>query len=566
VVITAQAYAAELFVSNSGNDGSGTGAINAPYATLVYALDMAERGDTITLRGGNYAGEVIVRDSNLTIRSYPGEWAKISAPVDNTDIGTCITFDFDASGCRLQRLDISGGYYYAVMFQSNWDYDESIPFAARYGASRIVIEDCRIHDSGRDCIKITPASDDITIRRCEIYRSGVGPANQGSQGTNAEGIDNVNADRMIVQDCYIHDISTTGVYGKGGPTNCVIENNLIMNCGVGGIMIGFDTDPEWFDSTANPLFYENIDGLVRNNIVVNTDGAGIGMVAALRPQVYNNTLVDVAKKFHAAIQIHYVEHYYGDDPEPRVQPSTDATIINNIVMQSAASTRPMFRITEYGLTGTLTLANNRYYNTAGAAAFKDDREADLYDGGFAGWQAHVAGETGSSEGDPMLDAAYHLASASPCINAGQNIPSVTGDYDGNLRLEDYDIGADEFDAGPRLSVPPPPTVIGTGRSTTTVASAGVGQNVGTKASMLRGSYPNPLSGSTRIAFTLERPGHVTLSVYNALGEMVSVLMDGEALSGDQAVTWDASDYPAGAYTVVMTTDRARDVFPLHVVR
>ena len=64
----------------------------------------------------------------------------------------------------------------------------------------ITIEDSKIHDTGRDCIKVTPGSDGLTIRRTEIYNSGKGyPTGTSPDDMNAEGIDAVNADNMLVQ-------------------------------------------------------------------------------------------------------------------------------------------------------------------------------------------------------------------------------------------------------------------------------------------------------------------------------------------------------------------------------
>ncbi len=131
----------------------------------------------------------------------------------------------------------------------------------RSGASHILIEDCRIHDTGRDAIKIKPNCDDITIRRCEIFRTGVGPANAADP--NAEGIDCVNGDRILIQDCDLHDIHSTGIYLKGGSTDAVVERCRVTRCGEGGILLGFDTSPEFFDLTVNRAYHENIRGKVR---------------------------------------------------------------------------------------------------------------------------------------------------------------------------------------------------------------------------------------------------------------------------------------------------------------
>ena len=127
--------------------------------------------------------------------------------------------------------------------------------------------------------KIKPGCDGIQVLGCELYNSGVGISNDPND-PNAEGIDNVNGDGMVVRNTHIHHTSTTGVYAKGGADGCIIEENLIRETGEAGILIGFYTDAEYFDETANPSFFECRNTVARNNIVVNTGGAGIGFFAA----------------------------------------------------------------------------------------------------------------------------------------------------------------------------------------------------------------------------------------------------------------------------------------------
>lgn len=130
----------------------------------------------------------------------------------------------------------------------------------------------------------------------------MGPANVSAQ--NAEGIDNVNGSNMTVRNCYFHDIATNALYAKGGAKDCIFEQNLIMNCGEGGLVAGYlDTDAEWFNTTSNPTYFESINIIIRNNIVVNTKWEGIGLYAALNAQVYNNTLINVAQEASAALMI-----------------------------------------------------------------------------------------------------------------------------------------------------------------------------------------------------------------------------------------------------------------------
>ena len=189
--------AATIYVATNGNDVTGSGEFAAPFRTLNHALQQAVSGDVVEARSGLYQenGEVRFRGPGITLRSAPGEWAVIEAPLDDEDgYSSCVLIDPDADGTTLSRLEIAGGYYYGIMLQTKWDWGDPDD---RAGACGVVVEDCVIRDTGRDAIKITPNCDDVLIQRCEIFNTGVGPANAAAQ--NAEGIDCVNGDRVTRQ-------------------------------------------------------------------------------------------------------------------------------------------------------------------------------------------------------------------------------------------------------------------------------------------------------------------------------------------------------------------------------
>lgn len=436
--------AAEYYVAPTGNNTTGTGSIDKPYRTIQHVLDsVAGAGDTLTLRGGTYHEAIEIGHPSMTIRSMNGEWAVIQCPLHDTDKGVVVAFDVSpehADGSRLERVEVIGGYWYGIKFETTWDWGES----DRSGASHITIEGCTIHDTGDACIKVTPGCDDITIRQCEIYHSG------RNDPDSAEAIDNVNGDRMLVEQCHIHDIPATGLYAKGGATGVKIERTLVENCGSAGILVGFDTSPEWFDTGVNPDYYENIDGAVTNCIVVNTQYAGIGMYAAKNPKIYNNTLVDVAQSGHAGL---YFGLTFQDwEPEAGRPPSLNPVLRNNIVVQSASDNATAIEIRwddELGgmsaLSGSPTMSNNRYYIKNGIAVFVDERPGAEFSGGLAAWKSHISGDTYSSEGDPHLDHSYHLSSTSPCIDTGTSNGAPPIDYEGEGRPQGggIDIGADE---------------------------------------------------------------------------------------------------------------------------
>lgn len=55
------------------------------------------------------------------------------------------------------------------------------------------------------------------------------------------------------------------------------------------------------------------------------------------------------------------------------------------------------------------------------------------------------------------------------------------------------------------------------------------------------NYPNPFNPSTRISFSLEKPGNTIVNVYNILGQKVVTLADDYLEAGDHSVIWDGKN-------------------------
>lgn len=65
--------------------------------------------------------------------------------------------------------------------------------------------------------------------------------------------------------------------------------------------------------------------------------------------------------------------------------------------------------------------------------------------------------------------------------------------------------------------------------------------------VLKQNYPNPFNPSTVIEFSIPESQHVTLTVYNMLGQRLATLRDGLASAGVHQVAFDASEYSSGVY-------------------
>ncbi len=74
-----------------------------------------------------------------------------------------------------------------------------------------------------------------------------------------------------------------------------------------------------------------------------------------------------------------------------------------------------------------------------------------------------------------------------------------------------------------------------------------GMNVVEKDYITNQNYPNPFNPSTVIRFMLPADNHVTLKVYNMIGQEVATLIDDYKSAGLYKATFDATDLPSGIY-------------------
>ncbi|MBU0508666.1 T9SS type A sorting domain-containing protein [bacterium] len=61
------------------------------------------------------------------------------------------------------------------------------------------------------------------------------------------------------------------------------------------------------------------------------------------------------------------------------------------------------------------------------------------------------------------------------------------------------------------------------------------------------SFPNPFNPATTLSFTLPRPAHARLAVYDVLGREVRIVADESLTAGEHRASFDGSDLPSGIY-------------------
>ncbi len=98
------------------------------------------------------------------------------------------------------------------------------------------------------------------------------------------------------------------------------------------------------------------------------------------------------------------------------------------------------------------------------------------------------------------------------------------------------------------------------------ALVGVNDPVETASPLLGLASPNPASNSARIDFTLPAGGHASVDLYNAMGQKVLSLFDGQAHAGTNRVDVHTQSLPTGSYYYKLNWNGKTETRMLNVVR
>lgn len=73
---------------------------------------------------------------------------------------------------------------------------------------------------------------------------------------------------------------------------------------------------------------------------------------------------------------------------------------------------------------------------------------------------------------------------------------------------------------------------------------------------LKQNYPNPFNPTTRIEYSVPNSSHITLKVYNALGQEVKTLFQGERAAGNYTAKFDGTGLSSGIYFYRLEAENA----------
>lgn len=432
VVFQTHSFATTYYVATNGSDSANGTSLTTPYATIKHAVSIVNPGDTILVLGGTYTGGVVVTRNGtmanwITLANYNNEQVIWNAlPTDQEVIYLYGDGKFDPMYWIVNGFTMVGGAQYSVKIDSPW----------------VKLLNNDISGSYDDIVKMVQTSKNILIYGNTLH-------NQTSTAGEAA-IDAVGSEWITISHNWIHDSTSSAVIAKGNASNVVMEFNRVDNSAYRGLCLGQSTGSQFLYNGP----YENYNGIIRNNILLNTKGACLVASSSFNARIYNNTCYVAATAYLGGIAV-LNEAESG-------QPNTDVYISNNILYSSNAAGQPDIHVAPKAMTDntTLYLDNNVYWNTGGATAttFSWD-DLNLYNVPLAKWQSATGKDIHSVVGDPAFanltntDVTLSISSFSPAVNKALCDSThfcAEIDYVGTDRNEDSDgnatsdVGAFEY--------------------------------------------------------------------------------------------------------------------------
>jgi len=273
----------ELWVDPVNGDDSANGASrNSPLRTITAAWQRIPRGAELT--------------NGYHIRLLAGEFSETALPNYWEDRhgrpGAPIVLQ---SADAQNRAHIRGSLN---MF--NVDHVELVDLDITNAGDVFHCEQCR-HlvirnvemDGGarqaRETIKINQ-SQYITIENSNIH------------GSHDNAIDFVAVQYAAIRNSRIHNAADWCIYVKGGSAYITVEGNRIFDCGTGGFTAGQGTGFEYMVSPW--LHYEAYAVRAVNNLIYNTEGAGLGVNGGYAILYAYNTLYRIGARSHLLEAVH----------------------------------------------------------------------------------------------------------------------------------------------------------------------------------------------------------------------------------------------------------------------
>jgi hypothetical protein len=375
----------------------------------------------------------------------------------------------------------------------------------------------------------------------------------------------------------IHRAHEWCCYLKGGSAYFRVEGNELYDGGTGGFSAGQGTG---FEFMVSPwLHYEAYDIKFFNNIIHDTDGAGMGVDGGYNILLAYNTLYRVGQNGHAIEVIFGLRACDGDVDQckknllvggwgtitPGVEepiPDRNVFIYNNIVLNPPGYASAWSHFAIYGpqtpsansnipspaeTDVNLDIRGNLIWNgPADLPLGVEESDQGCQPGNPTCYAAQLVNNNTINTQQPVLvnpdhgdfhpkihstifttvtysipDFPGHDLPLHPAVPAGNLVNQIDRDYAGNTRS----------------SSSPPGAFVS---STSTAVDADLLSSLSMQFTVLQ-NYPNPFNPSTTISYILSQQADVHIQIYNTLGQRIRTLEQGRQSPGAYQVIWNGGD-------------------------
>lgn len=447
------------------------------YSTLTEAAVDAEPGDTVLVHAGVYGGGHFISN----VQGTADKPIVFLAEGEDGDVrfegGTEAWHLTDVAYVHIKGFEFTGQSGNGVNIDDGGSYDTP--------SHHVTIEECSFHDmdaSGNNDLLKLSGLDSFQILDCYFAN--------GAEG--GSGVDMVGCHYGLFQGCEFENMGSNSIQAKGGTQFIRIQMNRFTNGGQRAVNLGGSTGLEFFRPIDAP--FEAADLEVYSNVFIGS-AAPVAYVGSTRVKVVNNTIWKPERWVARILQENV-------DPDRFVASGDNAFCNNIVVIDNRVTTQ--INIGPDTRPETFIFTNNLWYHTDNSAW-----------GGPSLPVAELAGIVGM---DPMMvdpeGGQFQIPSTSPAVAGGIildepkfdmagrpfNIPPSVGAYEGNPVITSVETGADRTDKSSDLRV--------------RIA-------------------PNPTAGSCTISYSLAKSAHVRLDLFNADGEHIRRLVDGEEEAGER---------------------------------
>jgi parallel beta-helix repeat protein len=409
-----------------------------------------------------------------------------------------------------------------------------------------LIENCTI-DSVQKGIELQSAG--LNVRNLV---KGNNVTNCDDRGINVRGSFNTIENNSVISEILKHGIYIDRNYSHG---------NIIRNNTVEGGPSGRNESGLMFDNSA----YSNV---AEGNSITNVVGApGIVVQRGAHANMFTDNVVtdcNYGISFGSADSNRFVNTTItGSDIGVRAirfNITSDPSMGNLIVDSEISNSATLDVLVSGG--STLTLSNTTF----------DTAKVSVLDSSYlgVGWHLNV---TVTDGGSPVEGATVRVYSSiftdltyrESTNSAGMaffNVPEYVIMNSGVISTSNYTVQA--IVAGSdTITI----EVIVTGNTDVTLELTGIGEDQGSglpdKYALIQ-NYPNPFNPETTIRYQLPKASHVSLKVYNILGQLVAILVNEDQKAGYKKIVWNGrnrsnNQVGSGMYFYVLQADDFRDV-------